>query len=153
MNTHCLSTAGDYLDCDGLWLLTFPATLSNTTCSCLALPQKGPLDLLICFWQMTSWSSFFKCVRMEKKIIHSLSWRFIIEYITYRASQVALVLKNCLPTQGHERRRFDPWVGKIPWRRAQQPSLVFLPAESHGQRSLASCSPLGRKESDTTEAT
>ena len=29
---------------------------------------------------------------------------------------------------------FDPWVGKIPWRRAWQPTPVFLPGESHGQR-------------------
>ena len=29
-------------------------------------------------------------------------------------------------------RRFDPWVGKIPWRRAEQPPPVFLPRESHG---------------------
>ena len=35
------------------------------------------------------------------------------------------------------RPRFDPWVRKIPWRRAWQPSPVFLPGESHGQRSLA----------------
>ena len=32
---------------------------------------------------------------------------------------------------------FDPWVGKIPWRRQWQPTPVFLPGESHGQRSLA----------------
>ena len=32
---------------------------------------------------------------------------------------------------------FDPWVGKIPWRRAWQPTPVLLPGESHGQRSLA----------------
>jgi len=32
--------------------------------------------------------------------------------------------------------RFDPWVGKIPWRRKCQPTPVFLPEESHGQRSL-----------------
>ena len=31
---------------------------------------------------------------------------------------------------------FDPRVGKIPWRRAWQPTPVFLPGESHGQRSL-----------------
>ena len=31
----------------------------------------------------------------------------------------------------------DPWVGKIPWRREWQPTLVFLPGESQGQRSLA----------------
>ena len=35
------------------------------------------------------------------------------------------------------RSRFDPWVGKIPWRREWQPTWVFLPEESHGQRSLA----------------
>ena len=29
--------------------------------------------------------------------------------------------------------RFDPWVGKIPWRRAWQPTPVFLPGESHGR--------------------
>ena len=40
-----------------------------------------------------------------------------------------------------QRCRFDPWVGKISWRRAQQPTPVFLPGESHGQRRLASCSP------------
>ena len=52
-----------------------------------------------------------------------------------------------------QRRRpgFDPWVRKIPWRRAWQPTPVFLPGESHGQRSLAGYSPWGCKESDTTE--
>ena len=38
----------------------------------------------------------------------------------------------------HNRLGFDPWVWKIPWRRAWQPTAVFLPGESHGQRSLAS---------------
>ena len=47
--------------------------------------------------------------------------------------------------------RFDPWVGRIPWRRKWQPTPVFLPGKFHGQRSLAGCSPRGRKESDTTE--
>ena len=40
---------------------------------------------------------------------------------------------------------------KIPWGRAWQPTPVFLPRESHGQRSLAGYSPQGRKESDTTD--
>ena len=43
------------------------------------------------------------------------------------------------------------WVRKIPWRRKWQPIPVFLPGESHGQRSLTGYSPWGRKESDTTE--
>ena len=46
---------------------------------------------------------------------------------------------------------FCPWVGKIPWRRAWQPTPGFLPGESHGQRSLVGYSPWGRKESDMTE--
>jgi len=54
-----------------------------------------------------------------------------------RASQVALVVKNPPANAGDKRRRLDPWVGKIPWRRAWQPPPVFLPGESHGQRSLA----------------
>ena len=41
-----------------------------------------------------------------------------------------------------KRRGFDPWVRKIPWRRARQPILVFLPGESHGQRRLVGYSPL-----------
>ena len=35
----------------------------------------------------------------------------------------------------------EAWVGKIPWRRAWQPTLVFLPGESHGQRILVGYSP------------
>ena len=34
-----------------------------------------------------------------------------------------------------------PWVGKIPWRREWLPTPVFLPGESHGQRSLVGYSP------------
>ena len=36
----------------------------------------------------------------------------------------------------HERHGFNPWIGKIPWRRAWQPTPVFLPEKSHGQRRL-----------------
>ena len=65
----------------------------------------------------------------------------------------------------HRRCGFHPWVRKIPWRRAWQPTPVFLPGESqathssilawriHGQRSVLGYVPLGRKESDTIEAT
>ena len=49
------------------------------------------------------------------------------------------------------RRRFNPWVGKIPWRRNWQSTLVFLPGKLHGQRSLVGYSPWGCKELDTTE--
>ena len=47
--------------------------------------------------------------------------------------------------------RFNPWVGKIPWRKKGQPTPVSLPGEFHRQKSLASYSPQGHKESDMTE--
>ena len=55
-----------------------------------------------------------------------------------RASQVAQSKES---TYQYRRRRFDPWVRKMPWRRAWQPTPEFLPGEAHGQRSLAGCSP------------
>ena len=51
------------------------------------------------------------------------------------------------------RLRFHPCVRKIPWRKAWQPTPVFLSAEFHGQRSLVSHSQYCHKESDTTEET
>ena len=49
------------------------------------------------------------------------------------------------------RPRFDPWVRKIPWRMKWQPFPVFLPGESHGQRSLVGYSKQGLEESDMTK--
>ena len=47
---------------------------------------------------------------------------------------------------------FDPWIGKIPWRRQWLPTPLFLPGKFHGQ-SLQGYSPYGRKESGMTERT
>ena len=57
--------------------------------------------------------------------------------------------------QYRRRRRceFDLWVRKIPWRWKWQPTPVFLPGESHGQKSLVAYSPQGCTELDTTEVT
>ena len=60
------------------------------------------------------------------------------------------MVKN-LPTNADlERCGFDPWVGKIPWRRKWQATPVFLLGEFHGQRSGTGCSPWNGKESDMT---
>ena len=53
----------------------------------------------------------------------------------------------------HSRWVFDLLVGKIPWRRKWQPTPVFLPRESHEQRSLVDYSPWSSKELDMTELT
>ena len=52
-----------------------------------------------------------------------------------------------------KRCEFNPWVGKIPWRRAWQPTPVVLPGESHEQRSLVGYSPWGCKELGVAEHT
>ena len=57
------------------------------------------------------------------------------------ASPVAQWGRTHLPIR---RPRFNPWVGKIAWRRACQPTPVFSPGESLGQRSLVGYSPWGR---------
>ena len=56
---------------------------------------------------------------------------------------MAQMVKN-LPTC--RRPGFDPWIEKIPWRRAWHPMPVFLPEESRGQRTVVGYSPWGCKE-------
>ena len=76
--------------------------------------------------------------------MHMYIWEF----------QVVLVVKEPACQCGRcKRYEFNPWFGKIPWRRTWKPTPVFLPGESHGQRSLVVCSLFGLKQVDMTEAT
>ena len=61
------------------------------------------------------------------------------------------MVKNPPANAGDMRLKFDPWVGKILWRRTWQPTPVLLPGKSHGWKSLLGYSPWGHKESDTLE--
>ena len=70
-----------------------------------------------------------------------------------RASPVAQGYRVHLQCRSYRRLGFYSRARKILWRRAWQPTPVFLPGESHGQRSLVGYSPWGHKESDMTEAT
>ena len=63
------------------------------------------------------------------------------------ASLVAQLVKNLPAVQ----ETWDPWVGKIPWRRKWQPTPVSSPGKFHGQRILVGCNPQGHKESGMTE--
>ena len=61
---------------------------------------------------------------------------------------------HCIPFHSHCNvgdLHWIPELGRSPWRRKWQPTPVFLPIESQGQRSLMGYSPWGRKESDMTE--
>ena len=59
----------------------------------------------------------------------------------------------CLQCGSCRKCRFNPWVRKIPWKRAWQLTPVFLPGESHGQRKLKGYVTYSHKESNTTETT
>ena len=64
-----------------------------------------------------------------------------MQTFNFRASQVTLVVKNLSPNAGDMRFRFSPWVEQIPWKRAWQPTPLFLPGESHRQKSLVAYGP------------
>ena len=72
-----------------------------------------------------------------------MCWSVFNNQLYLRASLVAQLVKNLLQSR---RPGFNPWVGKIPWRRERLPTPVFQPGEFHGL-----CSPWSCKESDTTE--
>ena len=74
--------------------------------------------------------------------------KIISETLQLRASLVPHTVKN-LPVM--QETGFDPWVEKILWRKEWLPTPVFLPGESHGERSLVRYSPCDRKESDMAE--
>ena len=66
---------------------------------------------------------------------------FFCTLVSYSEFQMPIEGHWGLPYLQCRRPGSDPWVGKIPWRRAWQPTPVFLPGESHGQRSLTGCRP------------
>ena len=69
-------------------------------------------------------------------------------------NQVVLAVKNQPATTGDVRDvGLIPGLETIPWRRAWQPTPVFLPGESQGRGSLVGCRLWGSTESDTTEVT
>ena len=90
------------------------------------------------------------CIRAQTSC---LSLGFRRNCLPPGASHMACVVKSLPASAGDTRCRPNPWVRKIAWRRAWQPTPVPSPGDSHGRRSLAGYSPQGRKELDTTEAT
>ena len=71
-------------------------------------------------------------------IVHGVpkSWTGLSDFHFTLLSLVVLMIKNQPPNAGDMRYEFDPWVGKIPWRRTWQTNPVFLPGKFHGQGSL-----------------
>ena len=84
---------------------------------------------------------------LKHRITVHIQWPiFHVSTCVHGASPVAQLI--CLQCGGPA---FDPWVGKIPWRREWLPTPVFSSGEFHEKRRLAGYRQWGRKESDTTE--
>ena len=97
-----------------------------------------PWELMLLYFGASSafWGSlepvlFLGPSRLSLKTLWENFYLKVPEDLGFPGSSDGRVCLQC------RRPRFDPWVGKIPWRREWQPTLVFLPGEFHGQRSLA----------------
>ena len=81
------------------------------------------------------------CFKAEFPALRRSS-HLLVQCVVCRASQVELVVKNPPANAGDIRDTSSiPGLGRFPWRRAQQPTPVLLPGDSHRQRSLAAYSP------------
>ena len=79
------------------------------------------------------------------------SWKGCFHYFLKVCIWLAPLVKN-LPANARDKSQLDPWVRQIPWRKAWQPTAVFLPGKFHEQKSLVGYSPQHCEDSDTTEA-
>ena len=91
---------------------------------------------------------------------HSISFTFFISLSSWHLNMSVSLCGLLRQSSGKERtckcrrsqrRRFDPWIGTISWRRKWQPTPVLLPGKFYRQRSLAGYGPRVHKELDTTE--
>ena len=113
------------------------SVLMYTICSyCHPCVKSLQLCLTLCSPMiMWPWANYFTF------LVLSLPFAKII-YICLRGFTCGASGKeSACHCRRHKRRGFNSWVGKIPWRRAWQPTPIFLLGEFHGQKSLVGCSP------------
>ena len=108
-------------------------------CWCKGVVTSGPLSSWKTAYQNSKRNEIVSCLNSTLHF-HGFPGNTSGKELTCQCRR----LKTC---------RFNPWVGKIPWRRAWQPTPVFLPGECSGQRSLAGYSPRGHKQLDMAEVT
>ena len=86
----------------------------------------------------------FQVLRCSNLLSPNVMARFIFPGAISVITQVALVVKELTcQCRRFKRHGFNPWVGKIPWKREWQPTSAFLTGKSNGQRSLVGYSPWG----------
>ena len=104
-----------------------------------------------------AWSFFFRKVLATISLIEigllrlsSILNEILIVFIFQRIDFFQEPACQCMKQKTYW---LDPWARKIPWRRAWQPTPVFLSGESQGRRNLGSYRPQGCKGLDTIETT
>ena len=112
--------------------------------------QKGWMPKNGCFWAVVLEKTLgvhWTARRSNQSILKGINPEYSLERMMLKASLMAQSIKEyTCQSSRHKRCVWGPWARKIFWRRKWQPTPVFLPAKSHGQRSLMIYSPSGHKE-------
>ena len=155
---ECSTLKKDECAKDSYSILTLAVNFSSVFHFCIL---AYPLTVRWEFWRDAPWKlgpSFFLLAYARLHLLFYFNKSFDIYYWSVILPHLWIL---CFPEDSHwdleqsicllcGRPGFDPWVEKIPWRRKWQPTSVFMPGKSHGQRSLAGYSPWGHKELDRT---
>ena len=152
----CLQGTGDHylssrmkVSSDDIWPSAAYGTPMSSQPSCWLHTQVHPLFISEFG---THYYPFYPCLLGISRPNEILYGSIFVQLVSSRGFLSGSERKESACNPGG-RPGFNPWVRKIPWRRKWLPTPVCLPGESHGQRSLALCSPWGCKESNTTEVT
>ena len=121
----------------------------NKTAS-VSSPSPAPESVKPCYGQVPPWCLLgCLCDQLQRLLSLGINKPFSLTQVFPGGASGKESTSQCRRYET----QFDNLVSKIPWSRKWQPTPVFLPGESHGQRNLADYSPQGRKESDMTEVT
>ena len=125
------SQDGNFLPAEGTWLILFKQQTTTVLCYLLTLR--------LIFWKYLTTLSGIVVLWLG---LYHISWR----YFRWKGIPWWFRDKESTCNGGDaEDTGSNPWVRKIPWKKKWQPTPVFLPGKSHGQRSPAGYSPWGHK--------
>ena len=126
----------------------------DSKCSLLPIRLVFSFSSFLASWHyhlLTTWTVTCQLFTNIRVLFLNVTWLDYISWLSCSSAgfpggasgkEAACQYRRC------KRHRFNPWVGKIPWSRKWHSSLVCLPGRFHEQRSLASYSSWGCKESD-----
>ena len=115
--------------------LVFHDLCDSCTCQTVTLNKN---NLILVLYGGTNHWSFLKKVALL--LVFYLGWgrgchsrNFYLIFFNHNTPGGTTGKEPTCQCWRHKRCRFDPWIGKIPWRKPWQPTPVFLPGKSHGQ--------------------